>query len=990
MLYVFDTFELDTQRYELRRAGSVQALEPQGFKVLLYLLEQRDRVVSKSELLERLWPGQYVSEATLTQRLVAIRRALGDDGRSQRYIRTVHGRGYRFVAAVTMREESAPAPPEPAMPPAAAWHFAPAAEPVMPPAPAPLPVASGKRTSVFIGRETEITLLQAAFARALQGERQLVLLRGEAGIGKTTLVDTFVEQVQASTALWLGRGQCIEQYGAGEAYLPLLEALGRLGRGLAREPLVAALRQHAPSWLGQLPALAASTEDMALPRSTAGLTRERMLRELTEAIEGLTATRPLLIILEDLHWSDVSTVDWLSYIARRRDPARLFILGTYRPADVLARSHPLHLALQEVQRQGHALDMPLPYWSVAEITSYLVQCFGALPFSAAIVHLLHQRTRGNPFFLVAVVEAMTQQGMLDGGEPDTDALPTEVPESIRHLIEYQLEALSADDQILLETASVGGETFPTAVVADALGETVDAVETRCDTLARKGQFIHALGLETWPDGTVGTCYGFRHALYQEVLYERLAPGRRLRLHHLIGLRKERAYGRQVREIAAELAMHFSRSQETPRSIRYLHLAAQNALQRCAYQEGIDYLTQGLELLQTLPDSPTRQQHELLIQSTLGMAYAATKGYAAPEVERAYTRARELCASVGDTRQLFAVLVGLWNFAFVRGACQTARQLGEQLVALAQQADDPMLQLRAHATLGEICFHLGHLSQARSHLDEGLALYHLPQHRPQALRPPTVACLAYAAWTLWQQGYAEQAMLRCEEARALAHDLAHPLSLAIALSFTGILHQFRGEPQAAQTWSVAATTLSLEYGFPFWEATATIVWGWAQVFQDAQTAGLARLQDGLRIFRTTSSDIQMPSWLALLAEVYSHTGEVAAGLQTIQQALAILQRTEERYYEPELYRLQGELYLQQPRPETVLAEASLQQALTLARQRGARAWELRAALRLGRLWQSQGKHVAARKLVEALYSGFTEGFDTVDLRAARTFLEESQP
>ena len=972
MLYVFADFELDTQRYELRQAAMVQPLEPQGFKVLAYLLEHRDRVVSKSELLERLWPNQYVTEATLTQRLVAVRRALADDGRTQRYIRTVHGRGYRFVAAVVERSEPAPPPPRPSVP----------LEPQT------FPLSSEKRTGIFVGREVEITRLHERFAQALQGERQVVFLSGEAGIGKTMLVDAFVKQVQAKTALWIGRGQCVEQYGAGEAYLPLLEALGRLGRTPGGEQLVAALWHQAPSWLVHLPALLSAEEYGTLPRQSPGLNRERMLRELAEAIEGVTAVQPLLVVLEDLHWSDVSTVDWLTYVARRRDQAKLLIVGTYRPSDVMARNHPLHLAVQELQRQSHALHLPLPYWSGTEVTAYLVQRFGTLPFSRAVVHLLHQRTKGNPFFLVAIVEAMAPQGVLEGTGKDVHAFPGQIPESIRHLIEYQLEALPEEDQALLEAASVAGESFATAAVAAGMGQTVDAVETRCDALARKGQFIHALGLETWPDATVATRYGFLHALYQEVLYERLAPGRRLRLHQLIGLLKARAYGDQERSIAAELAMHFVRSQEIQRSVKYLHMAAQNALQRYAYQEGIGYLTQGLELLQTLPDSSTRQQQELLVQSTLGMAYAATRGYAAPEVERAYTRARELCQNVGETRQMFTVLIGLWNFYFVRGACQMARQLGEQLVALAQQTDEPMLLLRAHAALGEICFHLGNLDQARLHLEQGLTFYHLPQHRSHAVRPPTVACLAYASWILWQQGYPDQAMRRCEEARALAHDLSHPLSLAIALSFTGILYQFRGEAQAAQEWSAAATVLAQEHGFPFWEATAMIVWGWAQVLQGTQAEGMARLHEGLRIFQTTTADIQMPSWLALLAEAYSCTGQVAEGHQTIDTALNILHRTDERYYEPELYRLKGDFYMQQLTPETTHTETCLRQALMLARQRGAKAWELRAAVSLSRLWQRQGKGSAARQLVGEIYDWFTEGWDTPDLQKARAFLERS--
>ena len=247
---------------------------------------------------------------------------------------------------------------------------------------------------------------------ALQGQRQVVFLTGEAGIGKTTLVDAFVTDMAPATAWWVGRGQCIDQYGAGEAYLPLLEALGQWCRAAEGAQLVALLHQQAPHWLLQMPAFLSPTEYDDLQRRCCGTTRDRMLRELAEALETLTAQRPLILVLEDLHWSDYATLDWLAYVARRRVPARLLVLGTYRPVEARLRAHPVRTVAQELQRQGHARELHLPSLSEAGVMAYVTQRFGADRLPAALARVLHQRTNGHPFFLVTIVEEWVRQGYL--------------------------------------------------------------------------------------------------------------------------------------------------------------------------------------------------------------------------------------------------------------------------------------------------------------------------------------------------------------------------------------------------------------------------------------------------------------------------------------------------------------------------------------------------------------------------------------------------
>jgi predicted ATPase len=377
----------------------------------------------------------------------------------------------------------------------------------------------------------------------------------------------------------------------------------------------------------------------------------------------------------------------------------------------------------------------------------------------------------------------------------------------------------------------------------------------------------------------------------------------------------------------------------------------------------------------------------VLQATLGAAYAVAKGYTVPDVEHAYTRARMLCQQLGDSDQLFPILIGLWNFYFVRAEFRTAYALGEQLLALAERANDPVRRLRAHAALGEALFHVGQLLQARTHLEQGIVLYASQQRRSHAVQTPTIVCLAYAAWTLWHLGYPDQAVQRSDEARTLAQELSHPLSLAIALQLTAALHQVRREAPAAQEWGEGVTVLSGEQGLPFWDKMGTIVWGWALAEQGQAEEGIARIGEGLAALRAMGGELTRPYCLALLAETYGKGGQPAEGLGAVAEALVIMDQTGERFYEAELYRLTGELLLQEGNGSKAgEAEASFVQALDVAHRQEAKSLELRAAMSLGRLWHQQGKRTEAYDLLAPIYGWFTEGFDTADLQEAKVLLE----
>jgi predicted ATPase len=393
------------------------------------------------------------------------------------------------------------------------------------------PQHSALSTVPLVGREGEIARLEGWLEQAHRGVRQVVFVTGEPGIGKTTLVNAFLAGVTSGVPVWLARGQCIAHYGAGEAYLPVLDALGRLCREPGSTPLLTGLGQHAPTWLMQMPALLGVAELDALRRQVTDASRERMLRELAEAMEALTAERPLILVLEDLHWSDYATLDLLSWLAQRQEPARLLVLGTYRPVDVIVRGHPLQAVKQELMRHRQCAELSLELLTGAEVAQYLALRFACdthLTASfQALAQAIHHRTDGHPLFMVTVVDALVQQRSLverdgrwevQGGIAHT---ALEVPESLQQLVEQQLLQLRTEEQHVLEAGSVMGIQFSAATVAAGLEERVDAVEEWCSPLARRGQFLQSSGVEEWPDGTVASCYRFRHTLYQQVVYDRL-------------------------------------------------------------------------------------------------------------------------------------------------------------------------------------------------------------------------------------------------------------------------------------------------------------------------------------------------------------------------------------------------------------------------------------------------------------------------------------
>ena len=992
----FAPFSFDQANECLWRGAQEIKLRPKAFAVLDYLIGRPGQLVTKDELLNAVWPGTFVGEAVLKVAIRQIREALDDDSASPRFVETAHRRGYRFIGPIS--------------------------EPT-----APHPKAGKNRTgdahshsqqrvsdshSKVVGRDYALSRMQVWIERMLGRERQIVFVTGEAGIGKTALVDTFVHSIASHPSIRIVRGQCLEQYGTSEAYLPVFEAIGRLCR--EHPQVVEVLRAHAPMWLLHLPSVVSVSERELLSRQVVGATRERMLREMGDALEVLTADMPLVLILEDLHWSDYSTLDLISYLARRRHPAQLMLIGTYRPVELIVTGHPLKTVKRELMASQQCEEMPLEYLSRDAVGQYLSVRFPVNRFPPMLASLIHERTEGNPLFMINAVDYLLAEGSIVDQQDHwqliagIENVDVGVPDSIKQMIEKQVDHLSAVDQRTLEVASVVGTEFSTLALAAGLGEDRASVEACCHELARQRQFIKDSGVQILPNGESIHRYGFIHALYQNVLYERISSSKRVHFHRRIGEQAESLYGERARDVAAELAMHFERGANFIQAARYLQHAAENDIRRFAYHDAVGLARRGLELLEKIPDTRERAELELGMQLTLGMPLIATEGYAAPAVGSVYQRGRELCRGLGETAEIPKVLWGLWTFHILRAELGIALEIGEEFLRLAEHLPYPGLKMRAHLAL-EISFtHQGEYALAEEHFEKALVLFDPEQHRDDAFLyslDPGVAMRCFACWALWFLGRPDQGLVQIREALSLAQELSEPHGIAHSLFFAAIFHQLRREAPKSQQYAEATIAVAAEHGLVMYQALATMTRGWALAEQGHAEKAVEQIQQGLAAHLATGANLRS-QFLALLAEALNKAGRTEEGLRILEEALEAAHHSGERSYEAELYRLKGELLLKQAArrgksmvagsgiavvdnaPSAIAnAEACFNESLRISRRQKAMSLELRTATSAARFYQKLGRRSEARILLAPVYGSFTEGFDTIDLREAKALLNE---
>jgi predicted ATPase len=833
----------------------------------------------------------------------------------------------------------------------------------------------------MVGRHAELARLGEWYAQVKSGIRRIVFVAGEPGIGKTALVGAFLNSIARDGEVQIAHGQCVEQYGAGEPYMPVLEALTRLCREPGGNRVVKILHRLAPAWLVQMPTLIGAEDRTRLQGQAQGATQQRMLREIGEALEAMAHARPLVLLLEDLHWSDLSTLNFIAAIARRTEPARLLLLGSYRPIAMLAKDQPLRTTKHELDVHRLCEELQLRRLDEADVAAYLAQRLvqsAEVKSWERIAPVIYKRSEGNPLFMVNLVNYVVAQGQ------SLDASKIETPRTILQMIEHNFERLNPDEQAVLQGASVAGPEFSAAAAAAALERPQTEVESCCAHLSRHQQFIAHQGPIEWPDGTVAGSFRFLHALYQDVLYGLLPSGHRVQFHRRIAARQEAGYGERTDEAAAELAHHYCQANDRSKAIQYFRLAGERAAAKGAENEAVKHFTTALELIGKEPENESARLQEVRLRILSGPSLMAVKGLGAPETAANYTRALELCQMTDDASARFEALSGLWTFHLVRAEHHEADELAQQLLASAHECEDDSHRAFANFAAGNVAFWRGELEIAAKRLARSIAACEPGQRFRQVfVDDPTVYSRAYAAWTQHYQGLADQALASATDCLRIARIQSHPRTLAMATQFAGHLHVFRREPDVTLEHCRTLTSLATEYGLPFYEALADILAGCGAIQRGEGARGIETIKRGLAAWQRLGSALAVPWFLGELAEGLTSLGHWDEALKVTNEALGQSERTGERQFDSELYRIAGRALLSQDKAAE--AENCFQRAVQLAKAQGARIWELRATMDFARL--AHRRRAEARTMLAEIYNGFTEGFDIADLKDAKELLDQ---
>ena len=966
--YRFSAFRLDPQNWRLRKHDELRPLRPKTFAVLKYLLDNAGQLVTKEDLFKAVWPGVTVEQASLRMCLNELRQALDDDPHRPRFVETVHSLGYRFIAPVDVAEGEDDE----------AARLAPA------------PV-------VIVGREPEMARLREAWQRALGGTRQIVLVVGEPGIGKTTLVDRFLESPAARAAL-TGRGQCADQYGAGDAYLPIFDALAELCAGTQGRAAREAMLQHAPNWASNIPALGAPQAPAGVRRTTAS----HMLSELSAALSAMAAIRPTILVLEDLHQSDKASIELIAYLAKRRDPARLMIVGSYRNQPGKRDPAGLGAMVRELRAHKQCEAIQLHSLKEAEVADYLHRRVNE-SVSAKLVAQFYRRTGGNPLFASAVVDHLESLRGLRSWPEDLRELG--VPDNVHAMIEQQIEELSDNDRALLSNAAIaggaGGE-FSSAALAAAFDDTTtkpDEIEERCERLTRHIHFLRPAGIVRWPDGTVAASYSFAHSLYQEVLYGTIGAGHRARAHLRVANRLQAGYTGQAGAIASELAMHFERGNDHARAASHFGAAAQKAMSRGAAREALVHLDRATKLLNNADDDALRRRTEFEIENLRLLALNSGR-FAVSKIEASVSRLSRLAREMGTPATQMLISQGLTKLMLSPTEVPAAATMIATGLRQAESGRDgasiealKTFQSAAHLGLAVAYNTVGRFRDAEKEANRAIETYD-PRY-PLPNTDSRVQATAELGMAWWSLGYRDRGRQKATEAIAMAEEISHPPVLAFALVRASTLYGLDRDAKESLALAERAIEVTADKDLHLWRSWGFFVRGWAR-------ASMGDAAEGCRMMRSAlgeldSNDGRRPPTNTTHARAVLRQAEVEAGLLRVYEAMLKVQESIDESIETgnkgllsDLYRILGSLQLmdeQRGRASRTQAEKSFRKAIETAREQKAKPLELRAALELSRAWQRAGKAEQARRMLSSIYRRFIEGHEGADLRAAKSLLEE---
>jgi len=881
----FPPFSIDLRAQLLRRGEHVVPLRPKTWAVLQYLAMRPGALVPKEELVAEVWGNIALSDDALTRTVGELRHALDDDARRPRIVETVHGRGFRFIATLPDAVD-------------------PTANDIRLPAGSTQP-----DTAPLIGRDAELSTIRAAFRRAAAGTRQLVLITGDAGVGKTGLVNRFIQELRAAHSLVrIGWGQCLEQYGGRESYMPVLEAIERLsrGRGIALVPI---LRTIAPSWLLQMPSLHQAGEAAALAVIASEATPQRMLREFTGFMEAASADEPIIVVLEDLHWSDCATVDLLSMLAQRAERARMLIIATYRRPDAVASSHPIVPAAAALRQHRLCTPIELHGLSRADIAEYLHVRLASTRVSDEVTALVYEQTNGNPLFMSGLVDQLLCRGWLVQGEEwtlsgDRDEIARDAPDDLVRVVEAQMRLMEPTQRELLEVAAVAGEVFDAQLLSAGLDHWHDEIESHCDRLCRVYGLLRYQGLREWPDGAVGGRYRFVHAAYQRAIYGRVPTFRQRALHRRLAERLEAGFAGTTRAVAGEIAMHFQRSGDDHAALTHLAESARRAYEQRACEDAIASAELALRLAEKVPPSSELALWELRLRQTYGAALSYTRGYCAESLKENLVRALELAVRLGHTVAQFEMLWALEMVYSGNGNHDAAAESCRQLLDIASNV--PALRTRAQLAAGRLALWKGDLAGAERFL-RTCRLETTGWHNPPAFGvEPNCSVSSHESLRLWVTGDAVGARSLQYETIERAERLGHAQTMVQTLTFGAIVNLLCERWVEGGALAARALTLARENELPLWTAVVLMFHGLAVAHQGQPQQGLRDMREGLDRLDNLGFCRTVTLAMALQASVHLKLGDYDAGLTAVARGLHLCHRTVEQLFESELWRLKGEL------------------------------------------------------------------------------------
>jgi predicted ATPase len=850
--------------------------------------------------------------------------------------------------------------------------------------------------TTFVGREAERAVLRRLLERALGGEGGVAMIGGALGVGKTRIAAEFAAEASARGFTTLV-GSCYDRENSlpFNPYVEILESA--MAQSPSQDSFRAALGDDAGEMARLMPQLRRIFPDIPPPLELSPEQSRKILFDaVVELLSRTAASGPIMLLLEDLHWADEGTLSLLNHIARSISRTAVLIVGTFRDNEIDSAG-PLAQTLDELLRV-HMLERislrGLPHDAVAG----MIRALSGKEPPPAVVNLIQSGTDGNPFFIEELYRHLVERGKLMDDEgnfrKDFDLEEVDVPQSLRLVIGRRLARLSDGARKILAPAAIIGRSFTFDLLEASTDMDADSLLDCVEEAEKAGLIYSTLG---YPEAS----FQFSHELIRNAVLSDLSAPRRQRLHLNVVKGIESVHPNALEDQAGDLAHHLwraGRAADADKTVRYLALAAQQALKQSAYEGALRYFQNALELLKELPYSQDRARSELDIQLDYGLALLATKGWYAPEMGSTYRRAYELCQNLDDNSKLFSVLFGLWSYHLVRGEHPKDSDYSDQMIGLAPRTQNDGMLVQANWASGCSRFFKGQFTDARASLERGRALYDPQKHRTLAFQfgqDPCVSCLCFDAMTLWILGYPDQAEKKAQGAIALARELGYPFTLTWCLTMIGMYYSMRHDYAGAERVITEGLTLTKEYGFAFFTESLIayrVIGLAAQGKIDQMTIGGGNPGG----FAAAGYELAHTWARSAIAEALGNLGQVDVALVLLAEAHNLMERNDERYLEAEIHRINGELKLKQARALSIPArirqaeseaEQSFLKAIEIASRRNAKALELRAATSLSRMLMGSGRRGEALGVLQPIHDWFTEGLDWPELKTAKAILND---